>query len=46
MLTCYDLLENPDEGEGSQMIYVQYMIVPNKVANQQNNQPGFVSNVD
>ena len=45
-LTCYDLLENPDEGKGSQKIDVQWMIVLTKVANQQNKQHGFVSDVN
>ena len=46
LLTCYELLENPDEGKGSQMIDVQCMIVLTKVANQQNKQHGFVSHVN
>ena len=46
LLTCYDLLENPDEGKGSQKIDVQWMIVLTKVANQQKKQHGFVSDVN
>ena len=46
LLTCYYLLENPDEGKGSQKIDVQWMIVLTKVANQQNKQHGLVSDVN
>ena len=46
LLTCYDLLENPDEGKGSQKIDVQWMLVLTKVANQQNKQHGLVSDVN